>query len=366
MDLWHIPAIDQHAHPVLKPDATMPFAAAFTEGHDPILVERFARQTLFYRRSLHDLAMLLECDATEEAIVARRGELGPETLTERCLGAARLETMLLDDGYLAEQSQPLAWHRRFVPVRRLLRLETLAEDLLATSERFQDFDDRLRAALDPPPADVVAFKSIAAYRCGLRDAVTASTEHVECWFNRIPRQNRLRLTDAGVIHHVLRHALEAAARHGLPIQFHAGFGDADLDLRDANPLHLRPLLELPACRQVPIVLLHNYPFVREAGYLASVYPRVYADFGLAVPFLSVGGMKSVVAQLLELAPTGKVLYSSDAHFIPELFYLGAKWGRLILGETLENAVDDGDLTAREADQVAAAILCDNARVLYRL
>ena len=37
-------------------------------------------------------------------------------------------------------------------------------------------------------------------------------------------------------------------------------------------------------RQVPLVLLHaSYPYTREAGYLASVYPHVYVDLGLAVP-----------------------------------------------------------------------------------
>ena len=54
------------------------------------------------------------------------------------------------------------------------------------------------------------------------------------------------------------------------MQFHTGFGDPDLDLRLANPLHLRPLFESEALRGLRIVCLHCYPYVREAGYLASV------------------------------------------------------------------------------------------------
>ena len=78
----------------------------------------------------------------------------------------------------------------------------------------------------------------------------------------------------------------------------------------------------------PIGVLHLYPFVcGEGGYLAAVYPQVHADFGLAVPLLSVAGMRHTIRGLLELTPTSKVLYSSDAHLIPELFYLGAKSGR---------------------------------------
>jgi predicted TIM-barrel fold metal-dependent hydrolase len=104
--------------------------------------------------------------------------------------------------------------------------------------------------------------------------------------------------------------------------------------------------------------------VREAGYLASVYPQVYVDLGLAVPFLSVAGMRAVLRMLLELAPTTKLMYSSDGHMIPELFYLGAKWGRDILASVLEESVADSDLGAAEADDAAAAILRDNAAALY--
>ncbi|MEI1375076.1 hypothetical protein PQG02_26700 [Nostoc sp. UHCC 0926] len=72
------------------------------------------------------------------------------------------------------------------------------------------------------------------------------------------------------------------------------------------------------------------PYMQQAGYLASVYLQVYLDFGLAIPFLSVSGMRETIRQLLELTPTTKLMYSSDAHSIPELYYLGAKWGRQLL------------------------------------
>lgn len=53
------------------------------------------------------------------------------------------------------------------------------------------------------------------------------------------------------------------------------FGDKDLQLELANPLHLRAVLEHPNYTQCRVVLLHgSYPFMREASYLASVYPQV--------------------------------------------------------------------------------------------
>ena len=58
------------------------------------------------------------------------------------------------------------------------------------------------------------------------------------------------------------------------------------------------------------------------------------------------------------------LYSSDAHSIPELYYLAAKWGRQVLGEVLEQAIKDCDITASEASAIATAILRENALALY--
>jgi predicted TIM-barrel fold metal-dependent hydrolase len=166
---------------------------------------------------------------------------------------------------------------------------------------------------------------------------------------------------------VLLTALEAVAQRGVPMQLHTGFGDPDLDLRLANPLHLRLLLEDPAFRRVPFVLLHAaYPFAREAGFLAAVYPNVHVDFGLAVPLLSRAGMRFAVSSLLELSPLSKIMASTDAHVIPELFCLGARWGRGVLAEVLEETVRDGDLTAHEAEDAGAAILQGNAARLYGL
>lgn len=371
MDLSSIAAIDQHAHNILKADATkpLPFAAAFSEGYAPEIVNRHVRHTLFYRRSLRDIAGLFSCDPTEDSIQHYRETLNLESLTRQCIDAAHLESILLDDGFLPNEILPSSWHDQFVSVHRLIRLEYLAEQLIANVDRFDVFLEWFRSEIDPLPDQAVGFKSIAAYRTGL-DIQFVYQEVAEDHFYELKQkqaemQQPIRLSEKALIDFLLLEALEVATRYHIPIQFHTGFGDPDLDLRLSNPLHLRPILEEPRYQSVPIVLLHaSYPFTREAGFLASVYPQVYVDFGLAIPSLSVRGMKHVVHQLLELAPTSKIMYSSDAHLIPELFYLGAKWGREILGQAFDDAIHDGDLNSHEAEEAAIAILCQNARQLY--
>ena len=369
MDLWDIPAIDQHAHNLLNYDAwaSMPYAAAFTESRDPDIIRRHVPHTLFFRRSLRDMAALLSCEPTEQAIAARRRELGLEALAARCLQASNLKAIFLDDGFLPDAILPWQWHGRFLPVGRILRLEHLAEKLMDTEATFDLFLEKFRQQIELPANGVVALKSIAAYRSGLAVSPVAWKDARNCFNDHKvrPPKNGLRMSAKPLIDFLVTESLTLAARSHLPLQFHTGFGDPDLDLRHANPLDLRYLLENPAWREVPIVLLHaGYPFVREAGYLAATYAQVYVDFGLALPYLSVAGMRSVLRQLLELTPLTKLLFSTDAHLTPELFYLGAKWGREVLAHVLDGAVGDGDLHAGEADFAARRILHDNARELY--
>src|SRR3954466_8990306 len=102
MDLAGVPLIDHHAHNLLTPEAAArtQFRAAFTEGYDPGILNDHAQHTLFYRRSLREIAAILECDPAEGGVLARRADLGFEELSRRFFRAANLELVMLDDGFL--------------------------------------------------------------------------------------------------------------------------------------------------------------------------------------------------------------------------------------------------------------------------
>jgi len=96
----------------------------------------------------------------------------------------------------------------------------------------------------------------------------------------------------------------------LAVQFHTGLGDADITLTSASAAHLQPLIA--ANPQTTFVLLHaSYPYMREAGYLTAMYKNVYLDIGEVFPTVSSGGQEAVIRQVLELAPTNKVMWSSE-------------------------------------------------------
>jgi len=159
-------------------------------------------------------------------------------------------------------------------------------------------------------------------------------------------------------------ALVEAERQALPIQFHTGFGDSDADLRYANPLHLRNVIE--AHPTVQLVLLHaGWPFFRELTHLTAIYPNVWMDLSLAVPFATVG-IPAMIREILGMAPFHKVLFATDAFTMPEIYWIAARWGRWGLSQALTEFTEQGFLTKEEAMQAAQDILWNNAQRLYQL
>jgi predicted TIM-barrel fold metal-dependent hydrolase len=174
------------------------------------------------------------------------------------------------------------------------------------------------------------------------------------------------LADKPLNDYLLLRALDVAEKQALPIQFHTGLGDNDLDMLYANPLHMRPLFESGRYKHVPFVLLHaSYPYVRELGYLASLYSHVWMDLGLAIPFATLD-IPAIWRQALSLTPISKILFSTDAYSVPDIYWLAARWGRWGLAQVLEELMAIGAFTQEEALDAAHQILHGNAEKLYQV
>jgi hypothetical protein len=177
-------------------------------------------------------------------------------------------------------------------------------------------------------------------------------------------------TEAGTGHRisdavVLRFLLWCGVDRGLPIQLHAGYGDPDLDLHRADPLLLTGWLRRVAPTGIRVMLLHCYPFHRQAGYLAQVFDHVYFDIGLGVNHVGVQS-RQLIAESLELAPFHKQLFSSDAWGPAELHLLGSWLWRRGMSSVLGQWVDQGDWSRVDAVRVLELISAGNARRVYGL
>jgi len=367
----HIPIVDHHAHPLLPRAATgepLRFQRWFTESTAPVMQREHAGNLLVYRTAIRWLAAFLGCAATVDAVLAARSQIDEHAWTARLFADANIGLVLCDYGYGGDGAFDHATMQARLPcpVHPVLRLERLAEDLIVSQPTFDQMTDAFTATLATARArGVVSFKSIAAYRTGLQ--IDAPDPHAARQdFRRLKetaaQTGRVRLAHKALNDYLLDLALTAAARQELPVQFHTGFGDSDADLRLANPLHLRRVIEgYPATQ---LVLLHSgWPYYRELAHLAAIYPNVWLDLSLAIPFATTG-IPAMLRDVLGMAPFSKVLFATDAFTMPEIYWVAARWGRWGLTQVLDDFVHAGFFTAAEAHQAAQAILADNARRLY--
>ncbi|WP_447003679.1 amidohydrolase family protein [Saccharothrix isguenensis] len=352
--------VDHHCHGVLRADVDRDgFESMLTEASSvsPLGTSLFDSSLgLAVRRwcaPLLDLPVLAPADE----YLARRLSLGAAEVNRTFLVASEISMFLVDGGLSPERlaGPSVFTHSSELPVQRL---ERLAEELV--TEGAAGFPDRVRAALASSSA--VATKSIAAYRVGLAlDPERPSDASVVAAADRWLTSGSSRCADEVITRFLVWEALE----RGLPVQFHVGYGDADLSLRDCDPLLLTDLLRATAGLGVPVMLLHNYPFHRNAGYLAQVFPHVFVDVGLATHAVAHQASR-VLAEALEVVPFGKVLFSTDAYGLAELYYLGALFYRRALSDFLSHGLRTRALALADAERITNLIGWRNAHRAYRL
>lgn len=377
LDFSNYPVIDNHCHGIYLnqsfPDVNQ-WRRLFTESDSQEMPSRHVSSTLFYQRFIRSLANLYQVEDADVAVLEFRNRRSPEELMQTSLTRAGLSAVLVDQGY-PPKSQ-LALDTVFTQAAGispypLLRLEPLMEQIVSTHSTLESMYDAWHAALtDLREQGYYGLKSIAAYRTGLDirywhdDDVSASFSDAR---EVVERSGSVRIAHRPLLESLLWIAFDYANKAELPVQFHIGYGDADGDLRLGNPLHLRSVLEQEALKRMPVILLHEcWPFTREGAYMAAVYGNAYLDLSYGIPFLGFQEMLSFTKAAVDVAPISKLLYSSDAVGIPEMYWHSAVTAKDILARVLSDAVVSGDLTTIAAETAGRAILADNARKLYGL
>jgi uncharacterized protein len=364
--------VDHHVHAALVAETgTAEFEQLITESDRPLPagLTTFDSQVGVAIRRWCAPVLDLEPFAAPADYLDRRSALGPAEVTRRLLRATGTAHFLLDTGYVRPGLLDLPGMREASGARadEVVRLESVAEQAVLDGDgSAAGFAERFAAALARQAASAVGLKSIVGYRFGLDfdpepPAAGEVTAAAAGWLREIEATGRVRVDDPVLLRHLLWTGLEL----GLPLQLHTGFGDPDADLRRCDPLLLRGFLQRSEPAGVAVMLLHCYPYHRGAGYLAQAFPHVYLDVGLAINYAGARAA-AVVAESLELAPFGKLLFSSDAWGPPELHYLGALLWRRATARVLGEWVADGDWSRADALRVAEMVGAGNARRVYRL
>lgn len=388
--IYSTPIIDHHAHPLLNSSSITkyPLLSISTEAHGDAI--NATQSSLAHIRAVKQLSGILGCDATWEAVSAaleskQAGDY--QAWVRRCLSG--IESVLVDDGFSnAAEVEQYNHFDNFTrsPSKRIVRIEHVAAEIIdQTGSKFKNADDAFRAVIEDfdkailqsiEDPEVVGFKSVICYRTGLDIPKKMDIRAASEAFFRIFEQREAgivkkftRIDHPGLnellVHHLATLIRDSRGPHKKPIQFHTGLGDNEITLTKSSPACLQDFIR--EYSTVPIVLLHaSYPYMREAGYLATVYANVYADIGEVFPAVSRDGQDAVIRQILELCPYSKILWSTDGHWFPETYLLAVEQVREVLHSVLSNYVHKGDLTWAQAAHLVEDIFFNNSNKLYKL
>ena len=360
--------VDHHVHGALRETPDRPtLEGLLTESDRPVppwMTMFDSPLGLAIRRWCAPL-LDLEPGAGAEEYVARRTALGEAEVTRRMLRHNGVGHYLVETGYAEGVLGPAEMAAAAnADAGEIVRLESVFEALAAevgAAAAVRTFPE----VLAERAAAAAGLKSVVAYRFGFdfapeppthAEAVAAAGSMLALAGPRGPR-----VADPTLLRFLLWRGVE----RGLPLQLHCGYGDPDLELHRCDPLLLTRFLRLVEPHGVDVLLLHCYPYHRQAGYLAQVFPHVYFDVGLAVNHTGLSS-PAVVAESLELAPFAKILFSSDAYGPAELHHLGAHLWRRGLARVLAGWVEEGAASVEDAARITRMIGRENARRVYGL
>lgn len=374
INLSRIILIDHHAHSLLTDFSQLDaigFRQAFSESNSLSMLQSHAQHSIHYMHMLHELSEYLDVEEDEEKILEMRSRLGKTDYVQMLFDDASIGGSIIDAGFRKDDMHSLETFSELCarPMYQCIRIEAVIESAMSVAnsfkEMYENFEKELTNSAGPK---TVAFKTIAAYRGGLQidpvEKVSAQSDFAE-WKYATTDKKRPRISRGPLYHYLLNEAFGIAAQLEVPVQIHSGLGDADADLRDANPWCFRSVLESRKFSKVNFVFLHCYPYVREAALLASLYNNVYMDLSLALTLISTQA-GSLFADALAAAPSTKILVATDGHSVPETYWYASHSARRGLASVLSYLIGNGFTNEEQAMAIADRLFHKNAQGLYRL
>ncbi len=390
IDLSAIPIVDAHCHSYLETPTTLTgdeFARHASMAVQPSFLQsngsetqirrsherlyEIYREQPYFKYLISMLAKFFNCPPNLTAVAENRNARARDfdTYVRQLFEGMHISGLVMDGGYPPLSQNDL---KRFpAKVVSVFRLETFISELLERHDDFNEFcaayESGIREAIKSKRH--VGLKTIIAYRTGLRirrvPSDVAKNEFLQAkngtaeraWFG--PKVKSLR--DFLIIR-----ALELSVELDIPMQFHTGVGDYDIVMDQCDPALLYDLLKDEKLRHATVVFVHSgFPNNQNAAWIVSLLPNVFLDFSLTIPYLNLVGSERL-KEILQIAPTSKIMYGSDGFNLPELYWLGAKVGKNVLSKCLSQLCEDGLFSDESARQMATKILFENANKLYGL
>lgn len=368
-----IPLIDHHCHGVSPAELDFEaFQALFSESYRPAPAgtTEFQKPLGLAIRRFCAPILDLEPSCAAEAYVERRLALGAAEVNRRFLQKSGLQSLLIDTGHrsasiLGIEDMAAAAAR---PTHEIVRIESVIEEIAKSGISAERFPDAIAEVLAERAKTAVGLKTIVAYRCTFKIDQTAPSRNdvisaADRWFSAAAMAEKWRLSDPTIIRHGLWVGGELCRQRRFPMQVHVGFGDPDIYMHACDPSHFTDFIAAMETWEVPITLLHNYPFQREAAWLSEVFQNVYYDVGVILNYAAPMSA-NILGEALEMGKFSKLLYSSDAFGLSELYYLGALLFRRGLKKCLDRWLEDDFCSLADADELIRLVATENAKRIY--
>ena len=351
---------------------------------------RHIGESVFVKYMVKEMAGFLGCRPTLPDVIEARNARGKDypRYIHDLFQDVKLENVMLDTGFRegldAKGIQAFAGWIAPTRSRGILRVDSIQADLLRQDLSFEDlrgrFLQQVRDGLDGTSnfgLKSYGMKSYLLPRIGLIKPIYDEKVAAASW----TEYKTLRTDVSGdrddraqrgkdLLQYLLTLALEECLVRDMPMQFHAGDGEAPgIVLRRQHPYSLEEVVRFDrdgVMRLPKIIPIHaGYPLVGEAAWLSHLYANCYFEISIMNPFVH-QGLADRLRQVMEAVSLSKILNGSDAYHLPELFWLAGRWGKRFLSQALGVYVDQGVLTETEALDAARRILYQNNREVYRL
>jgi uncharacterized protein len=365
--------IDHHCHGVSPDELDFArFQALFSESYRPAPAgtSEFQKPLGLAIRRFCAPVLDLEPSCKAEAYVERRLALGAAEVNRRFLRKSGLQSLLIDTGHRSASIMdvPAMAEAAARPAHEVVRIEAVIEEIARSGASVERFPDAIGEVLAERARSAVGLKTIVAYRCTFkidqtapgRDDLIKAADH---WFSAAAATGKWRLSDPTIVRHGLWVGAEICRQRRIPMQVHVGFGDPDIYMHACDPSHFTDFIAAMEAWEVPITLLHNYPFQREAAWLSEVFQNVYYDVGVILNYAAPMSA-DILGEALEMGKFSKLLYSSDAFGLSELYYLGALLFRRALHKCLDRWMAEDFCSLADADEVVRLVASENAKRIY--
>ena len=368
-----LPLIDHHCHGV-SPDELdfAKFQALFSESYrpPPAGTTEFQKPLGLAIRRFCAPVLDLEPSCKAEAYVERRRALGAAEVNRRFLRNCGLQSLLIDTGHRSASILGVAAMAEAAakPAHEVVRIEAVIEEVAKSGISGERFPAAIADVLAERAKTAVGLKTIVAYRCTFkidqtapsRDAVIKAADR---WFTAAAAVDKWRLEDPTIVRHGIWLGGEICRQRRIPMQVHVGFGDPDIYMHACDPTHFTDFIAAMEKWGVPITLLHNYPFQREAAWLSEIFQNVYYDVGVILNYAAPMSA-DILGEALEMGKFSKLLYSSDAFGLSELYYLGALLFRRALKKCLDRWLAEDFCSLADAEELVQLVASENARRIY--